>query len=143
MKTFILLLCLLFSIQSYGQYNSMYSSFMEKWIGVPYKFGGNTMKGIDCSKLTQRFYKDVFNIIIPGTASKQYRFMDKIKIKDLIEGDVIFFKSTLSPSGWHCGIYLGNDQFLHAPRRGDRVKISSLDENNYRKNIIGGGRIKM
>ncbi len=101
MKTFILLLCLLFSIQSYGQYNSMYSSFMEKWIGVPYKFGGNTMKGIDCSKLTQRFYKDVFNIIIPGTASKQYRFMDKIKIKDLIEGDVIFFKSTLSPSGWH------------------------------------------
>ncbi len=143
MKTFILSLCLLFSIQSYGQYNSMYSSFMEKWIGVPYKFGGNTIKGIDCSKLTQRFYKDVFNTIIPGTASKQYRFMDKVKIKDLIEGDIIFFKSRLSPSGWHCGIYLGNDHFLHAPRRGERVKISSLDENNYRKNIIGGGRVKM
>lgn len=143
MKTFILSLCLLFSIQSYGQYNSMYSSFMEKWIGVPYKFGGNTIKGIDCSKLTQRFYKDVFNIIIPGTASKQYRFMDKVKIKDLIEGDIIFFKSRLSPSGWHCGIYLGNDHFLHAPRRGERVKISSLDENNYRRNIISGGRVKM
>jgi len=61
----------------------------------------------------------------------------------MTEGDIIFFKSKLSPSGWHCGIYLGNDQFLHAPRRGDRVKISSLDENNYRKNIIGGGRVKM
>jgi cell wall-associated NlpC family hydrolase len=143
MKRFIFLLCILFSTVSYGQYNPKFSSFMNKWIDVPYKFGGSTIKGIDCSKLTQRFYKDVFHIIIPGTAPKQYRFMDKVRLKNMTEGDIIFFKSKLSPSGWHCGIYLGNDHFLHAPRRGERVKISSLDEKNYRKNIIGCGRVKM
>jgi cell wall-associated NlpC family hydrolase len=55
-------------------------------------------------------------------------------------GDLVFFRSRRSPSGWHVGFYLGNNNFLQAPSKGDRVKISSLNEYPYNKSYKGAGR---
>ncbi len=116
-------------------------SFMNKWIGKPYRYGGKTEKGIDCSALVQRLYKDVYNIDIPRTTYYQMRYFDTINIKNLQIGDVLFFNSKYSPSGRHVGVYIGNDQFFHAANYKKGVIISCLD--NYYDVLIQVGRAKL
>ena len=62
-------------------------------------------------------------------------------LKDsLTTGDIVFFRSNLSPSGWHCGLYLGNGTFAHAANKKEGVKISSLSEPRYLRSYKGAGR---
>ena len=131
----------LFSSFTLNYVESSVEKFITEWKGVPYKFGGKTKKGIDCSKLTQRFYKDVYNINIPEVCWKQWNYTKRIQKDSLQEGDLVFFNSKRSPSGWHVGIYLGNNLFLHAPKKHDVVKISSLNDSNYKKAFKGAGRV--
>lgn len=118
------------------------NSFVNEWLGVPYKWGGKTKKGIDCSKFTQRLYEDVYNLIIPGVSWKQWDFTERISLDSLQTGDLVFFNSRLSPSGWHVGAYLIDGFFVHASNKKDDVKISKLTDEPYKKNFKGGGRIK-
>jgi lipoprotein Spr len=143
MKKFLVFVSLIFSTKLFGQFtpDSLVNSFIKEWINVPYRFGGSTKKGIDCSKFTQRLFKDVYDTVIPGVSWKQWNFSERISIDSLIFGDLVFFNSRLSPSGWHVGFYLGDGRFVHAANRKDDIKISSLNEENYIKNFKGGGRI--
>jgi lipoprotein Spr len=143
MKKYIFLLFIFFSFQSKSQDTANIFDFIKEWIGVPYKFGGESKRGIDCSKLTQKLYELVYHIQIPRVAWDQWKFTERVKLEDMRLGDIIFFNSYRSPTGIHCGIYLGDGLFLHAPRTGDRVKISCIDEGVYRKTFKGGGRVKM
>jgi lipoprotein Spr len=118
------------------------NKFMVYWLRKPYKFGGNSEKGIDCSKLTKRLYKDVYNKIIGDIAEEQFDQSKRIKRDSLQLGDLVFFRSKQSPSGWHCGAYIGNTYFIHAANRYEGVKISSLDEPRYKKTIRGFGRFE-
>ena len=120
--------------------DTLLNKFMMYWLRKPYKFGGNSEKGIDCSKLTKRLYKDVYNKIIGDIAEEQFDQSRRIKRDSLQLGDLVFFRSRQSPSGWHCGAYIGNTYFLHAANRYEGVKISSLDEPRYKKTIRGFGR---
>ena len=141
----LFLLIFLFSFNTAkSQYspNLKLNEFIKQWIGLPYKFGGSTKKGIDCSKLTQKIYSEVYNQLIPSVSWKQWDFTSRIPKDSLTEGDLVFFKSKRSPSGWHVGLYLGNGLFFHAANRRDKVRISSLDEENYKKNYKGAGRLK-
>ena len=104
------------------------SSFVNKWIGKPYRYGGESEKGIDCSALVQRFYKDVYGITIPRTSKMQLTYATIVEKKHLQLGDILFFTSSTSPSGRHVGIYIGNDEFLHASNYKDGVKISCLED---------------
>jgi lipoprotein Spr len=115
-------------------------SFIANWLGKPYRYGGESTKGIDCSALVQRLYKDVYHTSIPRTSEYQLDYFDHINIKDLQIGDVIFFKSSYSPSGRHVGVYIGNDQFFHAANYKQGVIVSCLD-GRY-SNIIAVGRLK-
>lgn len=116
-------------------------NFVDDWLGVKYKLGGNTKKGIDCSQFTKRLYWDVFNIQLPGVAYKQWWQTKRVKKDDLRVGDIVFFNSRLSPTGWHCGVYLGNRIFVHAANKNENVKLSSLDEPKYIKSYKGAGRL--
>jgi lipoprotein Spr len=118
------------------------NKFMVYWLRKPYKFGGDSEKGIDCSKLTKRLYKDVYNKIIGDIAEEQFDQSKRIKRDSLQLGDLVFFRSKQSPSGWHCGAYIGNTYFIHAANRYEGVKISSLDEPRYKKTIRGFGRFE-
>jgi len=121
--------------------DSLIINFMTEWIGTPYKFGGSTKSGIDCSQLNKKFYQYVYRITLPDVCYKQFNATQRIKKDSLRVGDLVFFRSTRSPSGWHCGCYVGDNMFLHAPQRGERVKISSLNEERYKRNYKGAGRI--
>jgi len=143
MKRVFLILFSVFTIKkSVAQYSidSTVNSFVDEWIGKPYKFGGESIRGIDCSALVQLFYKTAFGFYIPRTCFYQYKHCEKVLSENLKIGDILFFKSKLSPSGWHCGIFIGDNKFLHAANRAQGVIISLLSEIRYTKNIIGIGR---
>ncbi len=145
MKKLLLILCIvLISSKTKGQYttNTSLNKFIEEWIGCPYRFGGMNKKGIDCSAFTQKLYKDVYNINLPRTCFNQYQFLYKVDLKDVREGDILFFSSVTSPSGWHCGVYLGNDWFVHSSNARGGVKISCLLDPMYQRIFKKAGRIK-
>lgn len=116
-------------------------SFVREWWDVPYVYGGNSKRGIDCSAFTQRFYKEIFDKKIPRTARSQYNTMSKVEKDSIQTGDLVFFNSRLSPSGWHVGIYLWNDSFVHAANRREDIKISVLSDSLYQKSFKGARRI--
>ena len=122
--------------------DTMLNNFMLHWIGKPYKLGGKTEKGIDCSQFNKRLYKEVYNIDLENVAYKQWNQTQRIPKDSLQIGDLVFFRSKASPSGWHTGVYLGNTYFIHAANRYEGVKISSLEEPRYKKSIRGFGKYK-
>lgn len=115
--------------------------FIKEWLGVRYRLGGSTKRGIDCSQFTKRFYRDVYGLQLRDVAYKQWNQTKRIKRIDLQIGDIMFFRSKSSPSGWHCGIYIGDNRFLHASNKHEGVKISSINEPKYVKSYRGAGRL--
>jgi len=138
MKKLFIILAILSTLNVSAQDSSI-KSFINEWLGKPYRYGGETKKGIDCSALVQRFYKDVYNTVIPRTCAYIFSFelLKKIDITNLETGDIILFTSKLSPSGWHTGIYIGNDQFIHAANYKEGVKISCISDSSYIDKIKG------
>jgi lipoprotein Spr len=121
--------------------DSILNKFMLYWIGKPYKLGGNSERGIDCSQFNKRLYKDVYNKVLGEVAYKQWEQTQRLKKDSLMVGDLVFFRSKASPSGWHTGAYIGNTYFIHAANRYEGVKISSIEEPRYKQMIRGYGRL--
>lgn len=112
-------------------------SFIDKWWGTKYRFGGTGSKGIDCSALTGLLMGSVFGVSLPRTAREQYAVCTKLKEDEMAEGDLIFFNTRGGVS--HVGVYLGDGNFVHASSS-QGVTISNLEDSYYRKRFIGGGR---
>ncbi len=119
-------------------------SYLTGWLGVPYRYGGNTSKGVDCSGLVVEAYRDVYRKKLNRSASEMlYGNCRKINRGKLREGDLVFFQvgKGRKRSIDHVGIYLKDDRFIHASTsRG--VIVSSLNEPYYRKTWIAGGRVR-
>ena len=122
--------------------DTLLNKFMLHWIGKPYKLGGSTERGIDCSQFNKRLYKDVYNKQLGNVAYKQWEQTERLKKDSLQIGDLIFFRSKASPSGWHTGTYIGNTYFIHAANKYEGVRVSSLEEPRYKKAVRGYGRLK-
>jgi len=137
----ILLLTVISTNAQQTNIDSATAKFIKEWSGVRYKLGGTTKNGIDCSGLNRKFYKSIFNFDLPEICAEQYKVTKRINRDSLMPGDLVFFKSSRSPSGWHCGCYIGNDRFLHAPQRNDYVRISSFKEGTYEIRFKSGGRL--
>ena len=106
-----------------------------KYLGVPYRWGGLTPAGFDCSGFVKYLHARV-GISIPHNVAAQYRYGTPVSRDQLKPGDLVFFDRLR-----HNGVYIGHGQFIHASRTGDRVKISSLDESWYKSRWIGGRRL--
>jgi lipoprotein Spr len=112
--------------------------FVFDWIGKPYRFGGESKKGIDCSALTKELYNKVFEIYIPRNSLQQYRYVQSINKNELQTGDLVFFKIK-SKTITHVGIYLGDNKFIQSSKVG--VNIASLEQEYWSKYYYKGGRI--
>jgi peptidoglycan endopeptidase LytE len=115
-------------------------TFAKKLLDIPYKFGGNSILGIDCSAYVKKVY-GLLGIDLPRTAREQFNEGGEAVDKDhLSMGDLVFFRTYASfPS--HVGIYLGDNLFIHASSKGRKVTINSLETPYYLKRFIGGKRL--
>jgi peptidoglycan DL-endopeptidase LytE len=114
-------------------------SVAKRMIDIPYKFGGNSSRGIDCSAYVQKVFR-FLNMPLPRTAREQFTRGVEVPREELASGDLVFFR-TYARFPSHVGIYLGNNQFIHASSVGKRVKIDSLDTPFYSKRFIGAKRL--
>lgn len=112
--------------------------FVYDWIGTPYRFGGSSKKGIDCSAFTKELYEKVFNLDIKRNSRDIFSMVSPVAKDDLKQGDLVFFKIH-SRSISHVGIYLGDGRFAHASSRG--VAISNIDDPYYSRYFYKGGRM--
>jgi peptidoglycan DL-endopeptidase CwlO len=106
-----------------------------RYLGVPYVWGGSTPAGFDCSGFVMYVYAQV-GVSLPHYTGAQWNMGVPVARSDLEPGDLVFFDGL-----GHVGIYIGGDQFVHAPHTGDVVKISSLDEAWYAATYDGARRI--
>jgi len=118
------------------------NSFIYHWLGKPYKLGGKTERGIDCSQFNKKLYADVYKLNLENVCYRQWDQTERVKMDNLQIGDLLFFRSRQSPSGWHCATYIGETMFVHSANRYEGVKISSLLEPKYKLAYKGAGRIK-
>jgi gamma-D-glutamyl-L-lysine dipeptidyl-peptidase len=111
----------------------------ERFVGIPYRWGGDTVvDGMDCSGFVRAVY-NLCGVNIPRTSREQYHVGDVVGKDELKEGDLIFFGGSAEEIT-HVGIFVGNGRFVHAPRRGDDIKVSSLDDAYFVKRYIGAKR---
>lgn len=106
-------------------------------VGVPYRYGGNTVDGFDCSGLVQYAYANVGKRL-PRTTADLWRHARPVSRDDLEVGDLLFFD--IEGKVAHVGLYLGRRRFVHAPASGREVTIEDLDSAFYRQALVRGGR---
>jgi len=113
-----------------------------KYLNTPYKYGGNSTNGIDCSAFTQTVYHNVLSVDLDRSAREQFRQGVEIESRDSLKfGDLVFFNTRRRVKPGHVGIYIGDDLFAHASSR-NGVIVSSLDQDYYSKRFMGGRRIE-
>lgn len=131
--------------KSNGRWNGpeergLFIRVVKSFVGIPYRLGGSTIRGIDCSAFVKKIY-EIFNISLPRTAKEQLRIGKKVEREELVEGDLVFFKTRRSNDP-HVGIYIGNNEFIHASSRSKEVRIDRLDTPYFYTRFIKGVRIK-
>lgn len=112
---------------------------IDEWWGTPYRLGGTSKDGIDCSAFVNTIMAAAFAISLPRTSRSQYETASKILDEELTEGDLVFFNTRGGIS--HVGIFLANNKFVHASTSGG-VMISDLNEPYWKARYKGAGRVK-
>lgn len=116
----------------------------KSFMGAPYKYGGESVRGLDCSAYVKKIY-EIFDVQLPRSAREQFKVGAKVTKDQLSVGDLVFFKTkryVKYPT--HVGIYIGEGHFIHSSSYHSRlgVKIDSLDSNYYTKTYTGATRLK-
>lgn len=113
-------------------------SFYHVWVKTPYRYGGNSLKGTDCSGLTKIFYQQKVGKTLPRITTKQARIGKEVN--QLSAGDLVFFKSGRGTTGLHVGIYYKNGLFLHVSSK-KGVQYANLKDDYWRKKYWKARRI--
>lgn len=112
------------------------AALAQEEIGAPYRYGGSTPRGFDCSGLVYYLYRQV-GVSLPRTAEAQYDQTARLTRSALLPGDLVFF---FGGAATHVGIYLGAGRFVHAPETGKPVSFGSLQEAYWSNHYLGAGR---
>lgn len=109
----------------------------RKFIGVPYRWGGSSRRdGFDCSGLTMVVYQ-LNGLNLPRSSREQYRVGTPVRRSQLSRGDLVFFATSGGRRVSHVGIYVGEDKFIHAPRRGKKIRTERLTKRYFRTRYVG------
>ena len=113
-----------------------------KYLDTPYKYGGNSKNGIDCSAFTQAIFQNTFSVILLRSARDQYTQGFVVDDREKLQfGDLIFFNTRRRVRPGHVGIYIGDNLFAHSSSK-NGVIVSSLDLDYYSQRFMGGRRIE-
>lgn len=111
----------------------------ERFVGIPYRWGGNNVvEGMDCSGFVRAVY-NLCGLSIPRTSREQFKTGDAVNKDNLQDGDLVFFGSS-SDTISHVGIYVGDGKFVHAPRRGEDIRVTSVNDSYFEKRFVGARR---
>lgn len=113
---------------------------LSSWLGTPYKYGGASKDGADCSGFVKTVYESIYKISLYRSAAELIKNTEIIGITELQTGDLVFFKIN-SPNISHVGIYLTDNKFIHASSS-KGVTVSDLNTDYYKRAFYCGGRIK-
>jgi len=110
----------------------------RRFIGIPYRWGGTTAEnGFDCSGLTMVTYR-LNGLNLPRVSRSQYQAGKWIAKSKLRPGDLVFFATKGGTRVTHVGMYIGNNEFIHAPRTGKNVRIEKMSNSFFAKTYVGG-----
>jgi cell wall-associated NlpC family hydrolase len=107
----------------------------SSYLGVPYLWGGTTEAGFDCSGLAMAVYQ-LNGLKLPRSSREQFARGTPVSLEEARQGDLVFFATGRSGAVSHVGIYLGDDTFIHAPKRGRRISREKL-AGYYRDHLVG------
>lgn len=113
------------------------ASIALRQVGVPYRYGGNTPSGFDCSGLVHYSYQRAGKVV-PRTTTQLWNATSAVDNDDIRVGDLLFFRFDGKMS--HVGMYVGGSRFVHAPSSGKTVSVESLSSDYYRQAFIRAGR---
>ncbi|MDR2596646.1 MAG: C40 family peptidase [Treponema sp.] len=113
-----------------------------KYENTPYRYGGISSSGLDCSGLIYVSFKDALGVSLPRSASSLYSWVEKIPFEKAQPGDLLFFKTNSTGKISHVVLYLGNRRFIHAASFGKRTGViyTTLDEGSWLRTYAGAGR---
>jgi cell wall-associated NlpC family hydrolase len=117
--------------------NQALYNYIDDWWGTPYRMGGSSRSGIDCSAFVQGLLFTVYGASLPRVAKEQKSSCEAIGNEDMREGDLVFFNTRGGVS--HVGVYLHNNKFVHASTSGG-ITISDLREDYWSRRYLGAGR---
>lgn len=114
---------------------------VASWVGTPYRSGGQSRRGTDCSGFVRQVYQKVYGIDLPRSTAEQVDKGKRVRRHKLREGDLVFFHGRRKRRANHVGIYLKDGRFIHASTsRG--VIVSRLDEDYWDEHWLRGRRVK-
>ncbi|MFM1793994.1 MAG: hypothetical protein RL642_379 [Bacteroidota bacterium] len=120
--------------------NKKLIEYIHQWWAVPYRIGGSTMSGIDCSNFVKGLTGYAYGLDLPRTSREQAAYCREITREELKEGDLVFFNTGRGIS--HVGLYMANNKFVHASTSMG-VVISSLDEPYWKRRYVKSGRLEL
>ena len=114
------------------------------FLGVPYRRGGTTEAGFDCSGFTRQVFETSLGFALPRRADEQAKAPGLVAVKraELQPGDLVFF-NTLKRTFSHVGIYIGDGKFIHAPRTGGKVRIEDMQQAYWQRRFNGARRAEL
>lgn len=112
-------------------------------LGIAYRYGGTSVAtGFDCSGFMQHIFRRAMGINLPRTSAEQARMGSPVSRSELQPGDMVFFRTLGGSRISHVGLYIGNDRFIHAPRTGKNIEITSLSHKYWSGKYAFARRVK-
>ena len=110
-------------------------------LDIRYRRGGSSPEaGFDCSGFVSHVFREGLGLVLPRSSKEMSKSGEEISRDDLRPGDLVFF-NTMRNAFSHVGIYLGDNQFVHAPRTGARVRVEDLNQSYWKKRFNGARRV--